>query len=1602
MAETQQALIASLRADISGFRRDLQQATRVAQDFGQRAGKSLDNLDKSNKRVAASTQSMAGGFRSLRNVLIGLGLGAVARQSLTLGTQLISVDRTLRATTGSAKAAGEAYAFVRQQSLRLGTDIISGARAFAQMTENTRGTRLEGLGAKTIFEGLGTTVTALGLNTDQYRRALIAANQVLTQNRIKTEELNQFAEAGIPIFRELSQSLGISGSELRKALEQGQIPADALLLVMGRLKDRFAEVANEASQSTPIAFAALISVLQETSGQFGVGALASTRLNESIRALSKSTSELASPETLQNTTTFVDQLVSLGTGTLGIFDKISNAVTKFKESLNFTSVRAELVELQTNAAQKFIDDLGLTQKAAESLAQVIFGVNLENEKLVLGFTDQLENVNNVIDSIIGRNEQLNDVFRNLNKSSSFITDDFEEAVESSTDRVRKEYEELATFIRDAIKNSGADKELEKQAEKEAKTRIDIFKKSIAQQEKLEEERLEALGEIRRKANEEQADLEIRRATAKFRDLGEVELREFINAQRKLIELRQKLLAAGGSDRSESEIAKEEQLQADRLRIVEQAEAELTRRQFRIIDARTQRAIKEAKDLAEAIQRPFERAAQNVQDALADSITNALSGQLDDVGDIADEIVNIFHRAAAEFTTAFFIQPAFENLANSFRDSFTGAVDDSKESVESLGDEVKKTTEELKKTESSGRNAAFALGGVLVASHLLRGQGIPSVVNDIVGGATTGAALGFQAGGPVGAAGGAAIGGLAGSGFFELLRDFNIGLFGGGTTGRIAAGAIDPVQGLQDLIGVLSGGPKQSRFAVQTTAAPPTTRPSDDALVRGAFGFISLIDEQSKRANAAEVSGVIAELDRTIASAITERQRRIVAASLQNPVSGVIVGEANAETDQALSEVIVQRLRTIVGTLAGGEVAANVVPTTAGDQSAAGVQALQRRVNDALAILRTIDEIEQGPQTQSAEAIARLKDEFGAMITRAEEFGIATGALSGELARQIAQIGEAIDKNVEQRILEIEDPAEAARAALRERQRIEIEEARDANANLIRIERLHVLEREQLAQQLADANAGIDAESASLFDRVLNIIQGGGNQDPRAEIESFFTSFIDSARDISQAQLAHEALREEYARLRTSALLLGRSTADLEQAFRDRQRQINAAALAEQQAQEQTFQSFVRAGRDLSPVDRQIEQLGLNFRRLLTDAQELGRGTSDLTRSFEQQVARIREAAREQERAQRQQAEGGFQEFVASAQDVSETGRALAQLQIRFQNLLGEALDLGRQTNDLFSSFASLGNALRREARQSALNTLEDLINPFAAARREVANQLDQFAQLLSEGLIDSGLFRRLEAQSKAAFAAQEALQLISGGNRSPIQDIADAFSTFVGAGNPLSAAGQELFNLTETFLNLRDAAELLGFATFDLESSYEAQAKVIRERLIEDIDRQLSSQIQGIESINRLIGSFRTAPEQPGTVRLSAAEEQFQAAITSGNIQDILAAATQFRDIGRGQFGSGSGFFDIENRIEAALIGVRDQQQQAVEDERRRLEAQARREERQLLLGENSLQSLLRVEGFGEDAAEGIDALIRLGIQQAQRSQQLQNLLENLLGRQVV
>jgi tape measure domain-containing protein len=80
-----------------------------------------------------------------------------------------------------------------------------------------------------ILNDVGNAVAAVGGNKEILDRVILALSQMQAKGRVATQEINQLAEAGIPAWRLLSESIGKSTAETIKLAEQGQISSEVFL-----------------------------------------------------------------------------------------------------------------------------------------------------------------------------------------------------------------------------------------------------------------------------------------------------------------------------------------------------------------------------------------------------------------------------------------------------------------------------------------------------------------------------------------------------------------------------------------------------------------------------------------------------------------------------------------------------------------------------------------------------------------------------------------------------------------------------------------------------------------------------------------------------------------------------------------------------------------------------------------------------------------------------------------------------------------------------------------------------------------------------------------------------------------------------------------------------------------------------------------------------------------------------------------------------------------------------------------------------------------------------------------------------------------------------
>lgn len=239
----------TLVVQIVGGTTGLQKATKDAK-------KQIDGLSRSTDGAGKSMASrlgggLIGGVRSvvgkfgrlikggIIGVTAGLGIsigGAIAKGFKRL-TAIEDATAKLKGLGNTSKATGaimdNALAAVKgtafgmdEAATTAATAVAAGVKPGQQLTKYLRLTA----DAATIA---GTSMSEMG--------SII--NKVTTAGRVGTEELNQLADRGIPIYTELAKHYGVSAVELRKMVSKGKVSAKDFQSVMQKIVGGSAEAA---------------------------------------------------------------------------------------------------------------------------------------------------------------------------------------------------------------------------------------------------------------------------------------------------------------------------------------------------------------------------------------------------------------------------------------------------------------------------------------------------------------------------------------------------------------------------------------------------------------------------------------------------------------------------------------------------------------------------------------------------------------------------------------------------------------------------------------------------------------------------------------------------------------------------------------------------------------------------------------------------------------------------------------------------------------------------------------------------------------------------------------------------------------------------------------------------------------------------------------------------------------------------------------------------------------------------------------------------------------------------------------------------------------
>ena len=182
------------------------------------------------QRVGNVSGQAGGGFTKLKTSLMGMAGAYVGVQTVTTGIKqlvntakdLDSLTQKLEYATGSAKAAGETWDYLKNLANELGLEQMGLAEGYAQLASATKNLNMSTDDTRTAFEGVANAAAAMSLTTDETNGVMLALSQIAGKGKVSMEELRgQLGERLTPAMGIAAKAMGVTTQELENMVEQG-------------------------------------------------------------------------------------------------------------------------------------------------------------------------------------------------------------------------------------------------------------------------------------------------------------------------------------------------------------------------------------------------------------------------------------------------------------------------------------------------------------------------------------------------------------------------------------------------------------------------------------------------------------------------------------------------------------------------------------------------------------------------------------------------------------------------------------------------------------------------------------------------------------------------------------------------------------------------------------------------------------------------------------------------------------------------------------------------------------------------------------------------------------------------------------------------------------------------------------------------------------------------------------------------------------------------------------------------------------------------------------------------------------------------------------
>lgn len=207
-----------------------------------RVNTSLNSLFSNNRRALSMYQQIRGQILSVTASYVGLhaaidGVSKVIKASMDMQA---AESRINVVTGGNMALTAREMAWVESESKRLGFSMSTLSSEWSKFAVSAQASNFTLGETRKIFTSVSEAGRVLKLDSVQIERSFVALTQMMSKGTIQMEELRQQLGEHIPgAFALMARAAGVSGAELTKMMEQGQLTSDYLIKFADVLDQQF-------------------------------------------------------------------------------------------------------------------------------------------------------------------------------------------------------------------------------------------------------------------------------------------------------------------------------------------------------------------------------------------------------------------------------------------------------------------------------------------------------------------------------------------------------------------------------------------------------------------------------------------------------------------------------------------------------------------------------------------------------------------------------------------------------------------------------------------------------------------------------------------------------------------------------------------------------------------------------------------------------------------------------------------------------------------------------------------------------------------------------------------------------------------------------------------------------------------------------------------------------------------------------------------------------------------------------------------------------------------------------------------------------------------